>query len=67
MTPVDDPYIDPTVGDLRNLLGTKTPEDLQILEPQAVFANERKLAQTNIPRTNDEARSRGVTARQLAS
>ena len=55
MTPVGDPYLDPTVGDLRNLLGAKTSEELRLIEPQAVFANELELAETDIPRTNDLA------------
>ena len=53
MTPIIDPYVDPNVGDLRNLLGAKTPEELRVLEPQAVFANELELVETDIPRTND--------------
>lgn len=48
-----DPYFDPAVGDLRNLLGARTAEELHALEPQAVFANELELDEIAIPRTND--------------
>ena len=55
MTPGGDPYLDPAIGDLRNVLGAKTSEELRHLEPQAVFANELELAEIDIPRTNDLA------------
>ena len=48
-----DPYFDDSIGDLRNLLGAKTSEELKELEPQIVFANELELESTVIPRTND--------------
>ena len=48
-----DPYIDPAVGDLRNLLGAKSADELRALEPQAVFANELELTELGIPRTDD--------------
>jgi cell filamentation protein len=50
---VIDPYFDETIGDLRNLLGAKSSEELNELEPQVVFANELELESVNIPRTND--------------
>ncbi|MDR0944633.1 MAG: Fic family protein [Bifidobacteriaceae bacterium] len=50
---VRDPYFDPAVGDLRNLLGARSSEELCRLEPQAVFANELELPTAGIPRTND--------------
>jgi cell filamentation protein len=48
-----DPYFDPAVGDLRNLLGARSPAELRLLEAQAVFANELGLADAGIGRTND--------------
>lgn len=48
-----DPYFDDQIGDLRNLLGAKSSEELHNLEPQVVFANELELESVNIPRTND--------------
>jgi cell filamentation protein len=48
-----DPYFDETIGDLRNLLGARSPEELKKLEPQIVFANELELEEVDIPRTND--------------
>jgi cell filamentation protein len=48
-----DPYFDDTIGDLRNLLGAKTSEELKELEPQIFFANELELESVRIPRTND--------------
>lgn len=48
-----DPYFDDSIGDLRNLLGAKSSEELHVLEPQIVFANELELEVINIPRTND--------------
>jgi len=62
MTPVIDPYVDPEVGDLRNLLGAKTPEELRILEPQAVFANELEMTEMDIPRTDDLVELRAIHA-----
>ncbi|MDR0782815.1 MAG: Fic family protein [Propionibacteriaceae bacterium] len=50
---VIDPYFDPAVNDLRNLLGARTSDELRLLEPQAVFANEIELADRSIRRTNN--------------
>ena len=50
-----DPYFDEQIGDLRNLLGAKSSEELKKLEPQVVFANELELEAISIPRTNDLA------------
>lgn len=50
-----DPYFDETIGDLRNLLGAKSPQDLKELEAQIVFANELELEAAVIDRTNDLA------------
>ena len=50
-----DPYFDENIGDLRNLLGAKSSEELRGLEPQIVFANELELVSLDIPRTNDLA------------
>ena len=50
-----DPYFDESIGDLRNLLGAKSSEELKKLEPQIVFANELELGSLDIPRTNDLA------------
>lgn len=50
-----DPYFDENIGDLRNLLGAKSSEELKELEPQIVFANELELESLKIPRTNDLA------------
>ena len=48
-----DPYYDDSIGDLRNLLGAQSSEELEKLEPQIVFANELELESTDIPRTDD--------------
>lgn len=48
-----DPYFDESIGDLCNLLGAKSSEELKRLEPQIVFANELELESIEIPRTND--------------
>lgn len=48
-----DPYFDETVGDLHNLLGAQSSEELKALEPQIVFANELELSSLDIPRAND--------------
>ena len=48
-----DPYFDEDIGDLKNLLGAKSSDELRSLEPQIVFANELELEAINIPRTND--------------
>ena len=48
-----DPYFDPSIGDLRNLLGARSPAELNRLEAQAVFANELDLQDARIARTND--------------
>lgn len=50
-----DPYFDESIGDLRNLLGAKSSEELRDIEPQIVFANELELESVAIPRTNDLA------------
>ena len=50
-----DPYFDEDIGDLRNLLGAKSSDELKIQEPQVVFANELELSSVGIPRTNDLA------------
>ncbi len=50
-----DPYFDESIGDLRNLLGAHSSQELRELEPQIVFANELELESTGIPRTNDFA------------
>lgn len=50
-----DPYFDETIGDLRNLLGAKSPAELRKLEPQVVFANELEFESADIARTNDFA------------
>lgn len=49
----EDPYFDEEIGILRNLLGAKSAEELELLEPQWVFANQLELEQLQIPRTND--------------
>lgn len=51
--PFVDPYFDENIGDLRNLLGVKSAEELRDIEPQIVFANELELESVAIPRTND--------------
>ena len=51
----NDPYFDPAIGELRNLLGARTSDELRQLEPQAVFANELELTTAPISRTNDLA------------
>lgn len=51
--PFVDPYIDVSTGTLKNLLGASSPEALQELEPQIVFANQLELESLDIPRTND--------------
>lgn len=50
-----DPYFDEEIGDLKNLLGVQSSEELKKLEPQIVFANELELQSINIPRTNNLA------------
>ncbi len=50
-----DPYFDETIGDLRNLLGAKSSQELKKLEAQIVFANELELEAAAIARTNDLA------------
>jgi len=62
MTAVVDPYLDPAIGDLRNLLGAVSSAELRALEPQAVFANEIELPTVGIPRTNDLAEVRAIHA-----
>ncbi|HET8669189.1 MAG TPA: Fic family protein [Candidatus Saccharimonadales bacterium] len=53
--PFVDPYFDEEIGDLRNLLGAKSAEELTQLEPQIVFANELELESVGIARSNDLA------------
>ena len=48
-----DPYFDPNIGDLRNLLGATSPAELRALEPQAVFANELELPDLRLARSDD--------------
>jgi cell filamentation protein len=48
-----DPYFDKNIGELRNLLGVKSAEELHEREPQIVFANETELESMGIPRSND--------------
>ena len=50
-----DPYFDKSIGDLRNLLGAQSSDELKKLEPQIVFANELELTALDIPRTNNLA------------
>ncbi|MDR2973777.1 MAG: Fic family protein [Propionibacteriaceae bacterium] len=57
-----DPYFDPEIGDLRNLLGAQSTAQLRELEPQAVFANELELSIVDIPRTNDLKELRALHA-----
>ncbi|MCL1897804.1 MAG: Fic family protein, partial [Micrococcales bacterium] len=53
MTGFVDPYIDPEIGELRNLLGARSSDELKRLEPQAVFANELELPESGIPHSCD--------------
>ncbi len=55
-----DPYYDSKLGELRNLLGAKTAEEFQELEPQVVFANELELESTGLSRTNDLEEVRAI-------
>lgn len=48
-----DPYFDESIGELRNLLGARSAEELHEREPQIVFANEFELGTLSIPRSND--------------
>ena len=48
-----DPYFNKSIGDLRNLLGAQSSDELKKLEPQIVFANELELTALDIPRTNN--------------
>ncbi|HSX00520.1 MAG TPA: hypothetical protein VLH38_05800 [Patescibacteria group bacterium] len=41
--PFVDPYIDDNTGLLKNLLGAKSTDELEEIEPQIVFANELEL------------------------
>jgi len=50
---VVDPYFDESIGDLRNLLGATSSEELRDKEAQVVFANETELENINIPRSHD--------------
>ncbi|SRR6266702_6303671 len=51
--PFVDPYFDESIGALKNLLGAKTLEELQELEPQIVFANQLEIESVSIPRSNN--------------
>ncbi len=62
MTDFIDPYFDPEVGDLRNLLGATSTAELRALEPQAVFANELELSDRGITRSSDLTELRAVHA-----
>lgn len=62
MTDFIDPYFDPEVGDLRNLLGATSTAELRALEPQAVFANELELSGRGITRSGDLTELRAVHA-----
>jgi cell filamentation protein len=48
-----DPYFDEGIGDLRNMLGARSSEELKELEPQIVFANELELESVDVPHTCD--------------
>ena len=50
---VVDPYFDESIGDLRNLLGATSSEELRNKEAQVVFANETELENIAIPRSHD--------------
>ncbi|MEX0668467.1 MAG: Fic family protein [Candidatus Saccharimonadales bacterium] len=50
-----DPYFDDSINTLHNLLGAKSPDELDELEAQIVFANELELNEIDLPRTNDLA------------
>ncbi len=62
MTESADPYFDTGIGDLRNLLGARSTEELRALEPQIVFANEIELVEAGIARTNDLDELRAIHA-----
>lgn len=51
--PAQDPYYDERVGDLRNLLGAKTTDELRALEADIVYANQIAITTDDITRTND--------------
>lgn len=48
-----DPYFDESIGDLRNLIGAASSEELKTIEPQIVFANELAIDTARIDRSND--------------
>jgi cell filamentation protein len=48
-----DPYFDESIGELRNLLGAKSAQELHEREPEIVFANEVELRSISIPLSND--------------
>lgn len=48
-----DPYFDESIGDLRNLLGATSSEELRYKEAQVVFANETELENIAIPHSHD--------------
>jgi hypothetical protein len=43
-----DPYFDENIGELRNLLGAKSADELHEPEPQIVFANELETDCANV-------------------
>lgn len=51
--PSSDPYFDESIGDLRNLIGATSPQELNEAEAQIVFANELTLSSADIARTNN--------------
>ena len=50
---VIDPYYDNKIGDLRNLLGARSSQELKEREAQIVFANELDITPQSISRTNN--------------
>ena len=54
MSPID-PYVDESIGELRNLLNAQNSEELREREAQIVFANETTLSLSRIPRLNNLA------------
>lgn len=65
MTDFVDPYFDPRIGDLHNLLGATSPAELRALEPQAVFASELELPDVGIARSDDLTELCAVHAQQI--
>lgn len=48
-----DPYFDENIGDLRNILGAMTSEELKEIEPQIVFANELEIGSIGLRKLFD--------------